>query len=434
MVPSSTGTNSILQWVNYAQNTQWTSLLGYNGYLQASTQFRAPSFYDSDNTAYYVDPASTSNFVGLTVSNTISGSINGNAATAGYILGTNIGRTGSNGFISTTGWGTADWANQPVSGLGMTITGTPGSPTTNYGFFNKFGNRDAGGPGWGGMWMEYDGGSMWYGATTVSTSYAAWKKVLDSGNYNSYAPTLTGGGASGTWGINVTGSSASCSGNAASVTINYNNNSNSTYQMLWGSGNGVYGTSEIYCNPSTDYLYAGSFYCGNWFRSSGTSGWYNETYACGIYGTSTQFIQTYNSSSFQVNNALYATGNITAYYSDKRLKDIKGNIPNALSKLLSLNGVYYTNNEIAKENGYTSDEVQVGVIAQEVAEVLPEVVKPAPFDIDRDEEGNQFSKSGENYVTVQYEKLIPLLIEAIKEQQLHIDKLDKDIEQLKLKG
>ena len=37
----------------------------------------------------------------------------------------------------------------------------------------------------------------------------AWKKILDNGNYNSYAPTLTGGGASGTWGINVTGSAGS---------------------------------------------------------------------------------------------------------------------------------------------------------------------------------------------------------------------------------
>jgi hypothetical protein len=43
----------------------------------------------------------------------------------------------------------------------------------------------------------------------------------------------------------------------------------------------------------------------------------------------------------------------------------------------------------------------------------PEVVSPAPFDIDID--GG--SKSGENYLTVSYEKLIPILVEAIKEQQ-----------------
>ena len=64
----------------------------------------------------------------------------------------------------------------------MTIASTPGAPNTNYGFFNKFGNRDAGGPGWGGMWMEYDGSSLWYGTTVVSTSFATWKKVLDTSN------------------------------------------------------------------------------------------------------------------------------------------------------------------------------------------------------------------------------------------------------------
>ena len=68
-------------------------------------------------------------------------------------------------------------------------------------------------------------------------------------------PTRTGGDASGTWNINITGSAGSSSG----VTINYNNDSNSTYQMLWGNGNSVYGTSGIYCNPSSDTLYATNF-------------------------------------------------------------------------------------------------------------------------------------------------------------------------------
>lgn len=49
-------------------------------------------------------------------------------------------------------------------------------------------------------------------------------------------------------------------GTSSAVTINYNNDSNSTYQMLWGSGNYVYGTGGIYCNPYTDYLYAKGFY------------------------------------------------------------------------------------------------------------------------------------------------------------------------------
>jgi hypothetical protein len=109
--------------------------------------------------------------------------------------------------------------------------------------------------------------------------------------------------------------------------------------------------------------------------------------------------------------AVYATGNITAYYSDARMKTVSGTIDNALDKIGKLKGVYYTNNNIARQHGYTSDEIQVGVLAQDVETVLPEIVKAAPFDLD---ENNQ-SRSGEHYKTVQYERLIPLLIEAIKE-------------------
>jgi hypothetical protein len=118
--------------------------------------------------------------------------------------------------------------------------------------------------------------------------------------------------------------------------------------------------------------------------------------------------------------AIYATGNITAYYSDARLKTVSGKIENALEKVAQLSGVYYTNNDIAKSFGYTSDEVQVGVLAQEVGSVLPEIVKAAPFDLD--EKGN--SKSGENYKTVQYERLVPLLIEAINELQAKVKALE----------
>jgi len=59
------------------------------------------------------------------------------------------------------------------------------------------------------------------------------------------------------------------------------------------------------------------------------------------------------------------------------------------------------------------------VFAQDVQAVLPEAVKLAPFD----NNGNNESISGENYLTVQYEKIVPLLIEAIKEQQKQIDEL-----------
>jgi hypothetical protein len=58
---------------------------------------------------------------------------------------------------------------------------------------------------------------------------------------------------------------------------------------------------------------------------------------------------------------------------------------------------------------------------------MPQVVVPAPFDQDRTPEGVDFSKSGENYLTVKYDRLIPLLIEVNKEQQREIECLKKQL-------
>lgn len=119
-----------------------------------------------------------------------------------------------------------------------------------------------------------------------------------------------------------------------------------------------------------------------------------------------------------------ATNQITAYYSDRRLKENIAPISDALNKVLSLNGVTFTANDVAAGFGYINKNEQVGVIAQEVEAVLPQIVVPAPFDIEN-KDGIEISKSGENYKTVQYEKLVPLLIEAIKELNAKIDLLQK---------
>lgn len=103
-----------------------------------------------------------------------------------------------------------------------------------------------------------------------------------------------------------------------------------------------------------------------------------------------------------------ATNNITAYFSDDRLKTKLGNIENALDKICSLNGFYYEANETAQALGYKRMK-EVGVSAQQVQAVLPEVVVPAPID--------------DKYLTVRYDKMIPLLIEAIKELREQINDL-----------
>lgn len=117
-----------------------------------------------------------------------------------------------------------------------------------------------------------------------------------------------------------------------------------------------------------------------------------------------------------------ATNNITAYYSDGRLKTIVSTIVSPIDKVRQLSGIIYVNNEVAESFGYGDKSEQVGVIAQDVEKVLPQIVKLAPFDSEY-VEGKEVSRSGKNYKTVQYEKLIPLLIEAIKELSNEIDNL-----------
>jgi hypothetical protein len=123
-----------------------------------------------------------------------------------------------------------------------------------------------------------------------------------------------------------------------------------------------------------------------------------------------------------------ATNQITAYYSDERLKENITPIANALDKVMAISGVTFNANDTASKYGYTNKSEQVGVIAQEIEKVLPQIVVPAPFDISKKDDGSEFSTSGNNYKTVQYEKLVPLLIEAIKELNNKVSELQNQID------
>ena len=115
-----------------------------------------------------------------------------------------------------------------------------------------------------------------------------------------------------------------------------------------------------------------------------------------------------------VDGNLGVGGNITAFASDIRLKTNIEYIENAVDRVMKLSGFTYNFNEKGSELGFDSSVRYSGVSAQEVQEVLPEAVSPAPI--------------SNEYLTVQYDKLVPLLIEAIKEQQETIINLQKRIE------
>jgi hypothetical protein len=126
-----------------------------------------------------------------------------------------------------------------------------------------------------------------------------------------------------------------------------------------------------------------------------------------------------------VQGNIIASGYITSYYSDERLKHFTSRIKNSLEIINNLNGYYYEPNEIALQFGF-KHEKQIGLSAQEVTKYIPEITKLAPFDAINDADGNVISKSGESYLTICYERLGPIFVEAIKELTNEIKELKKE--------
>lgn len=122
---------------------------------------------------------------------------------------------------------------------------------------------------------------------------------------------------------------------------------------------------------------------------------------------------TWNGSSLYVNGAVNVTGDITAFYSsDAKLKTNVEVISDALSKVSTLSGVTFNWNELGLstfDSTIDKTEREAGVIAQEVQSVLPEAV------VERTN----------GYLAVNYEKIVPLLIEAIKELKIEVETLKK---------
>lgn len=148
---------------------------------------------------------------------------------------------------------------------------------------------------------------------------------------------------------------------------------------------------------------------------SGASGTWNisinGTAATATTATTATTANALNSSNSYSVASLTASGNITAY-SDDRLKTRIGYIDQALNKVMSLKGIYYVPNDAGINVGLP-EQKQVGLSAQDVRAVMPEAVFPAP--------------NNSEYMTLDYARLVPLLVEAIKEQQILIDALSKKV-------
>ena len=162
-----------------------------------------------------------------------------------------------------------------------------------------------------------------------------------------------------------------------------------------------------------DKLRGGSTVGGNIIWHSGNDGAGSGLDADVLDGlTSSQFVRSDVSDGMvgdmTITGTLVCSGDITAN-SDKKLKDNIEIIQDATNKIKEIDGVTFTRNDLDNETRYT------GVIAQKVQKVLPEAVRIA-------EDGT---------LSVAYGNMIGLLIEAIKEQNIKMDKMQTEIDNIK---
>ena len=380
---------------NVGYGSSWAFTIDASGNAQSSASMRAPIFYDSNDTSYYVDPNSLSRIYRLQV----------------------IG----------------DWAGGNPNEGAINIRGAYPSMT--------FRNTVS-----GNMWLRHMDGSgdiqHYFAPSGVdATNWSIKHTMFTNGNfYSSGSHTAS----------QFNGSGAGLTGTASSLSVNY---ANSAGSVAWGNVSGRPTGVSSFTNDSGYItsgsnvvgLYSSGFGNGNftWYQSPGglapyTGSWasflvsnhgdgatyYNQTIIMPFWGPPQYsrkeggpqrgpytFWTTENLDPNNISGNFYASGSITAggdvtAYSDARVKTNIVTIENPLQKALALRGVTYTRTD--------SDDkkTKMGVIAQEVLEVVPEVI----------------NQDNDGIYSVAYGNMVGLLIEAMKEQQQQIEDLKSKLD------
>lgn len=356
------------------ENGTWMASLCSS--TRAATDMRAPIFYDLNDTTYYTNPQGLSNMGKIKFNDTVAQGTPGGDAT--------IGRNYAYNTLELKGYGSELMIGAQSTGIHI-----------NYRYCNGVGSNAYTPQIWywragtSSNWSDHHFGNV-YAGTYYDRNDTSKYLTRYTGNYGAWR---MGGSQGGYSGLEVDGG-----------------------MNLMIHTNGASGPC--------------GFWAGNWSILT--------------YVNSNQFLYYDGNEKFktlsdgaQVTGTLYVTGDVIAYYSDIRLKQDIENIDNAVDKIKKLRGVTYTwNNKevnVVKERAGTRD---IGLIAQEVEEVEPLLVTEYQTQLNTPsndpEEASEFvPEFSESYKTIKYDKIVALLIEATKEQQDTIDKLSKEIKELK---
>lgn len=378
----------------YDSNEQFSVGNGDN-HTRVYGNLYAPIIYDINNTGYYVDPASTSVLNALTVGG--SSVVTNNGGTWGISIS-----------------GNANTANTATNASYLTpnyVGGQQLNPQTyfNYNVGVKVAMTAAAGVWSDTLWINgYNGGDVLSMCALHFQRNGTPRMYISTQNstatsYGTLYEVLSNYGGTGTY--STTGDFR--------APIFYDSN-NTAFYIDPSSTSNVYRMN--FTGPSKFVTNYGG-YCGSLsdpslqvYSDSNNSAFFSfhkgGQYAInmGLDADNVLRIGGWSASAnrFQMDMSgnLTMAGDITAY-SDRRVKENIKTIDNALEKVNALRGVYY--NRTDSEDKRT----KVGVIAQEVLEVVPEVV----------------NQDNDGMYNVSYGNMVGLLIEAIKEQQKQIDEL-----------
>ena len=215
----------------------------------------------------------------------------------------------NNGYVSTdTG------VNIPLAGTAIFQWGASDTNKTQL-YITPYNNSEVSNPAVNEMLFYTSNGG---GYTS------AWTRVLTHRNYTNYTVTKTGGGASGTWGISITGTAAKVANTltfaagafaaktyngSAAVTVNIpTHTSHLTNNSGFWTGTRYWANIAVSTASSTSTQPTfNTCYTSNWFRSTGNTGWYSQTYDGGWYMTDSTWIRTYGGKSVYQNTGQIRT-------------------------------------------------------------------------------------------------------------------------------
>jgi len=486
--PGLYGANFGLDSDNWFSTQGWSSGGGYtsmrvgnfvaHGTGTVTSNFYAPIFYDHNNNGYYVDPDGTSEMNLLTRGTLARSSLN---ALQNNSPVTTRAAQADNHRNGVMGWGNVDlntinsnWGSGFFDTWGGPANG-PGTSTHYVGMQGSHYNSQDGTNSYG-FQMVYAGGTnnrfFWRSGWPAPQ---AWVEMLHSGNATSLYPNINGdnlGNHSATTTLSMNGNLLSAAGKITFNGVGGNSGqSTDSYAIYQEAGAWVHPYPDLCIGYHTGIKLGGHFSYGGtrFFNNSDmahmiftvgdgdnftrvTSNGGSDGIAMGqIHGDNSNSIQTYIDGQW-ANRASYAggccnplliqpdvgmvaigTGSADQNYklhvngsvlcttirsngfiepSDARLKENIAPISGALGKILALQGVTYNWNKTMEQNTDLTDVRQYGLIAQELEKVIPELV----------------NTDAKGWKGVEYSHLVPVLIEALKEQQALINKHEATID------